>query len=343
MALVRIFALVLVIALGGSTGSALPGSPQVPVSEPAQPFSEWLGVLVEEARGKGFSDDLLKKTLVHLEPLHRVIASDRSQAELKVGFTRYYTSHVSRAIVRSGLEMSRQNRTLLTRIENQYDVQRRFMLAIWGMETRYGRIMGRTPIFQALATLAWEGRRAEFFKGELFDALTMVDKGYIDAPTMTGSWAGAMGHPQFMPSSYLKYAEDFDRDGDRDIWRSSGDALASIANYLKEKGWDDDETWGREVRVSAAARAKVKAEVPQRTDGCFAKRNMTERRPLTEWQKLGVRLKDGKPLPRASIDAGLVETDDRSFLVYDNYDAILEYNCAHYYALTGGLLSDQLK
>ena len=320
--------------------------PPPPVTAPvivSEPFDAWLKRLADEAKDRGFKEDLIDRTIAGLEPLPRVIASDRSQAELVVGFNRYLRSHVTTAMIRRGRLMAKQNRTLLTRIEKKYDVQRRFMLAIWGMETRYGAIMGRTPVFQALATLAWEGRRAEFFKGELFNALTMVSKGYIDAPTMTGSWAGAMGHPQFMPSSYLKYAEDFDKDGHRDIWRSTGDTMASIANYLKNFGWDDDETWGREVKVTPAVRARVREEIPQRTEGCYAKRNMTERRPLTEWQKLGVRLKNGKPLPRSSIKAGLVETDERSFLVYENYDAILEYNCAHYYALTVALLSDQLK
>ena len=313
-----------------------------PVAAP-EPFDTWLERLMIEAHDRHFSDALLSRTIADLVPLPRVIASDHSQAELVVGFNRYLRSHVTTAMVRRGRLVARQNRTLLTRIESKYDVQRRFMLAIWGMETRYGAVMGRTPVFQALATLAWEGRRAEFFKGELFNALTMVSRGYIDAPTMTGSWAGAMGHPQFMPSSYLKYAEDFDKDGHRDIWRSTGDAMASIANYLKTFGWDEDETWGREGTVTPAVRARVKEAIPQRAAGCYAKRNMTERRPLTEWQKLGVRLKDGKSLPRSSITAGLVETDERSFLVYDNYDAILEYNCAHYYALTVALLSDQLK
>ena len=320
-----------------------PAQTAAPPGAPSEPFDAWLKGLAVEALDRGFKEDLIARTIAGLKPLPRVIASDRSQAELVVGFSRYLRSHVNNAIVRRGRDVGRRNRTLLARIEARYDVQRRFMLAVWGMETRYGAIMGRTPVFQALATLAWEGRRAEFFKSEFFNALTMVSKGYIDAPTMTGSWAGAMGHPQFMPSSYLKYAEDFDRDGRRDIWRSTGDAMASIANYLKQFGWDDDETWGREVTVAPAVRARVKERIPQRTEGCYAKRNMTERRPLTEWQTLGVRLKDGTPLPRSSITAGLVETDERSFLVYDNYDAILEYNCAHYYALTVALLSDQLK
>ena len=335
MTLVRLFSLLFIF--GVISGS------QNPVVEPPQPFDAWLSELMAEARERGFSDDLLKRTLTGLEPLHRVVQQDRTQAELVVGFERYYRSRVSARTIRRGREQARQHRTLLGRIERDYDVQRRFVVAIWGMETQYGRVTGRTPVFQALATLAWEGRRAEFFRGELFDALSMVARGHIDAPSMTGSWAGAMGNPQFMPSSYLKFAEDFDKDGRRDIWRSTGDALASIANYLREYDWNDETTWGREVRVTEAVRARITEAVPQRTEGCFAMRNMTERRPLTEWQDMGVRLTTGGALPRASIPAGLVTTDNRSFLVYQNYDALLRYNCAHYYALSVALLADQLR
>src|SRR5688572_5890771 len=167
---------------------------------PPQPFDAWMGELVADARERGFSDDLLKRTLAGLEPLPRVVQEDRTQAELVVGFERYNRSRVNARTVLRGREQARLHRTLLGRIERDYEVQRRFLVAIWGMETQYGRITGRTPVFQALATLAWEGRRAEFFRGELFDALSMVSRGYIDAPSMTGSWAGAMGHPQFMPS-----------------------------------------------------------------------------------------------------------------------------------------------
>jgi membrane-bound lytic murein transglycosylase B len=222
-------------------------------------------------------------------------------------------------------------------------VQRRFIIAIWGIETRYGGITGNIPIFQALATLAWEPRRAEYFRNELFNALTMVSKGYIETKAMTGSWAGAMGHPQFMPSSYLKFAEDFDGDGRRDIWRSTPDALASIAHYLEESGWDDEFTWGREVRVTPEARARIDQETTKRTEGCFAMRNMTERIPLGAWQALGVRRVDGTALPNSDVKAGLVTTDRRTFLVYENYDAILRYYCAHYYALTVALLADQIR
>jgi membrane-bound lytic murein transglycosylase B len=152
-----------------------------------------------------------------------------------------------------------------------------------------------------------------------------------------------MGQPQFMPSSYLQYAVDFDGDGRRDIWRSTGDALASMASYLKAAGWNGQQTWGREVRLTSAARARIEQSIPKRTDGCYARRNMTERRPLAEWQKIGVRLADGGPLPAADLDAGLVDVGERTFLVYPNYDAILAYNCAHYYALTVALLSERLR
>jgi membrane-bound lytic murein transglycosylase B len=245
-------------------------------------------------------------------------------------------------MVRRAREAEDKNRGILRTVETEFDVQRRFLLAIWGIETRFGRSMGRTPVFRALATLAWEPRRAAFFRGELFDALTMVSRGHIEASSMTGSWAGAMGQTQFMPSSYLKYAVDVDHDGRRDIWRSTADALGSIASYLKGYGWASDHTWGREVQVPPAARAAI-AAVPKRTEGCYAIRNMTERVPLDDWQRIGVRSIDGTALPRADLMAGLVDVGERQFLVYPNYDAILGYNCAHYYALTVTLLADRLR
>jgi membrane-bound lytic murein transglycosylase B len=331
----RLFAVLLAVALFQA--------PQEPVSETPPPFDEWLQALMAEARERGYSDTLVEQALGGIEPLQRVIQNDRSQAELVVGFDRYYRVRVTPAIVRRGRELARQHRTVLERIESEYEVQRRFIIAIWGIETRYGRLTGNTPIFQALATLAWEPRRAEYFRGELFNALTMVSKGYIETKSMTGSWAGAMGHPQFMPSSYLKFAEDFDGDGRRDIWRSAPDALASIAHYLEEWGWDDEFTWGREVHITPEARARIDQETTKRTEGCFAMRNMTERIPLEEWQQMGVRRVDGGALPKSDVKAGLVTTDRRTFLVYENYDAILRYNCAHYYALTVALLADQIR
>jgi peptidoglycan lytic transglycosylase B len=340
MALVREFLTFVAVA---SVCALLYAAPQEPIADTSRPFDEWLQDLIAEAHDRGYSDTLVEQTLAGLKPLARVIQNDRAQAELVVGFERYYRARATRPFVRRGRDLAREHGALLARIEKAYNVPRRVILAIWGIETRYGRVTGNTPVFQALATLAWEPRRSDYFRRELFDALTMVSRGHIDAKSMTGSWAGAMGQPQFMPSSYLKFAEDFDRDGRTDIWRSTPDALASIARYLKEAGWDDEFTWGREVRVPAGARERIAREVSRREEGCFAMRNMTTRIPLDEWQRLGVRRADGTPLPAADVTAGLVTTDTRSFLVYENYDAILRYNCAHYYALTVALLADQIR
>jgi membrane-bound lytic murein transglycosylase B len=323
------------------TGPSAPSVPPPAAPEPP-PFDDWLSDLVVEAQARGFSDKLIDDTLTGLEPLPRVIQSDRAQAELNPGFSRYLSSRLTPLMVRRGREQARKHQAVLRQVESQFDVQRRFLVAIWGLETRFGGNTGRTPVFRALATLAWEPRRSAFFRGELFDAMTMVSRGHIDAPSMTGSWAGAMGQTQFMPSSYLKYAVDVDGDGRRDIWRSTADALGSIASYLKGYGWTREHTWGREVELSGADRSAV-AAVPRRSQGCYAIRNMSERVPLVAWQKMGVRNLDGSALPTADLSAGLVDVGERQFLVYPNYDAILGYNCAHYYALTVALLADRLK
>ena len=338
----RVLALITAVLLLISAHPRAQNPPQDPPPAPP-PFSDWLVALRQEARDRGFSDALLDQTLDGIEPLEHVVQSDRSQAELNPGFARYLSTRLTTTMIRRGKEMTVENKAVLGQVVRKYNVQGRVLLAIWGMETRYGRVTGKVPVFQALATLAWEPRRATFFRGELFNALMMVQRGHIDAPSMTGSWAGAMGQTQFMPSSYLTYAVDFDGDGHRDIWKSTGDSLASIANYLKGFGWNGDETWGREVKVTSAVRDEIARTIPKRPEGCYAIRNMTDRRPLAEWQELGVRLVGGKPLPRAAIPAGFVDVGERTFLVYPNYDAILAYNCAHYYALTVALLSDRLR
>ena len=315
----------------------------VALADDPPPFDEWLAELTAEARERGYSDELVDAALAGLTPIERVIESDRSQAEVVATFEQYYKARVTPRIIRRGREMASRHRSLLRRIERDYGVQARFILAIWGFESRFGANSGRTPVFQALATLAWEPRRSAFFRSQLFDALTMVRAGYIDVETMKGSWAGAMGQPQFMPSSYLEFAVDYDGDGRRDIWTSQPDVLASIANYLKAAGWDSDRTWGREVRISPRVRARIATAVPTRTASCFARRNMSDWRPLAGWQKLGVRRTNGAALPAAGIDGALVTAGARSFLVYRNYDALLSYNCAHHYALGVSMLADRLR
>ena len=315
-----------------------PSAPEAP----SPPFEQWLQGLIDEARGRGYSDELINSTLVGLTPIARVVERDSAQAEFTITLDRYFRTRITPRVVRMGREHATEQRALLGRIQAAYGVSPSILLAIWGLESHYGQFTGAYPVFQSLATLAFEPRRAEFFRGELFNALAIVSGGYIDAKTMTGSWAGAMGQPQFMPSSYLKHAVDFDNDGLRDIWDSNADTLASIASYLRDAGWERGMTWGREVTVSAAARKRI-ADIPIRDVGCSAKRKMTERRPLPMWSESGVRLKTGGPLPAADLPASLVEVNSHSFLVYPNYESILDYNCAHLYALSVGMLADRLQ
>src|SRR5258705_12203400 len=330
----RIAALLLSVTLMASQQSA--------VETPARPFEEWLHDLIDEARARGFSNELIDATLSGLTPIPRVVERDSAQAEFTITLDRYFTTRVTPRIVRQGRQHAMQMRTLLRRIQTTYGVSPGIVLAIWGLESHYGQFTGAYPVFEALATLAWEPRRSDFFRGELFKALSIVSGGYIDAKTMTGSWAGAMGQPQFMPSSYLDHAVDFDKDGLRDIWHSEPDTLASIASYLNDYGWETGQLWGREVKISDAARTHI-SDIPLRDAGCSAQRLMTERRPLAIWREAGVRLKSGALLPRSDIAASLVEVGGRSFLVYPNYDTILDYNCAHLYALSVGMLADRLQ
>jgi membrane-bound lytic murein transglycosylase B len=318
-------------------------TPQQSAVEPlSPPFEEWLQGVIDEAHARGFSDDLIDATLSGLTPIPRVVERDTSQAEFTITFDRYFRTRVTPRVIRMGRQRAMEQRTLLQRIRAEYGIPPGIVLAIWGIESHYGQFTGAYPVFQALATLAWEPRRADFFRGELFKALSIVQGGYIDAKTMTGSWAGAMGQPQFMPSSYLEYAVDFNKDGLRDIWHSTDDTLASIASYLKNHGWESGETWGREVKISKAARTAI-GRIPMRDAGCSAKRMMTERRPLGVWREAGVRLTSGAALPAADLPASLVEVGGHSFLVYPNYETILDYNCAHLYALSVGMLADRLQ
>ena len=319
-------------------------SPPVPVEGPRPPFQDWLSTLRREAISRGFDDDLVTRALGGLQPLPRVIQADRAQARFSSGLEAYLSQRLTPGLIDQGRAQMREHDVLLGRIERWFGVQRRFIVAIWGAETGYGPYSGDVPVFQALATLAWDRRRGDYFRRELFDALRMVQRRHIETGTMRGSWAGAMGQPQFMPSSYLRYAYDFDRDGRRDIWQSRADTLASIANYLRSFGWRNDETWGREVAVSASVRSRIMNTVAARTEGCSAVRALTAPRALGDWAADGVRSVNGRPLPRSNIQASLVLSDDiRTFLVYGNYESILAYNCSHYYAISVALLADAIR
>ncbi len=276
------------------------------------------------------------------EPEPTVIERDRTQAETILTLETYLDRQLRPTVIRTARQMFTRHRTVLDEIGTRYGVSPRLIVSIWGLESNFGRFTGVRPTIGALATLAWDPRRSTFFRGELLSAMEILDRGDIDVARMRGSWAGAMGQPQFMPSSYLKWAEDFDGDGRRDIWSTQSDVFASIANYLQAHGWKTGQTWGREVTVSREAARLIANDVARRDGSCVARRDMTAALPMARWQELGVRLTGGAALPKTEFTASLVSGTTRHFLVYDNYDALLDYNCAHSYAVSVALLSNRI-
>lgn len=313
-------------------------------SDPTRPaFSDWLDGVRKEALERGIREEIVAEALGHIdEPMSVVLERDRSQAETILPLERYIARLVTPKMLRTGREMFSSNRELLDKVSAKYGVPARTIAAVWGVESNFGRFSGVRPTINALATLAYDPRRSTFFRGELFDALQILNRGDIDLEHMKGSWAGAMGQVQFMPSSYLKFAEDYDGDGRRDIWSERGDIFASIANYLKGHGWTEGQMWGREVAVPADAMHRIRRDIALREGSCRARRDMTVALPLDKWRELGVRLPNGKPLPKSELQASLVAGAKRRFLVYGNYDALLEYNCAHSYAISVALLGDAI-
>ena len=313
------------------------------MQEPPQPsFADFLAAVRAEALARGIRPEIVDEALRIEAPLPVVIERDRAQAERVLPLEKYVARRLRPKVVRTARARLAQHKKLLGEVSARYGVPAAVIVAVWGVESNFGRFSGVRPTIAALATLAWDPRRSAFFRAELFDALDILNRGDIDAAHMRGSWAGAMGQVQFMPSNYLKFAEDFDGDGRRDIWSSAPDVFASIANYLKGHGWTAGRRWGREVRVSRDAARAIAAEVGTRSGACRAMRDMTVALPAGEWRRLGVRTMGGAALPANLPDAAMVSGSARHFLVYQNYDALLDYNCSHSYAISVGLLADRI-
>ena len=319
--------------------------PPTPVATGAESFAGWLAAFKIEAAAQGIRPAVIEAALADVQPVQKIIERDRSQSEFTLKFADYRDRVLTRTNIVAGQKMLARNGPLLRAISKKYGVQPRFIVAIWGIETRYGAVKAATPVIPALATLAFDGRRPGFFRNELMQALFMLDKGYAQTGDLQGSWAGAMGQPQFMPSTYMKFAQDWDGDGRRDIWNNPADVFASIANFLASNGWSDTQTWGRQVRLPA----QISTSIPglQRTgkSGCRAMDQLSVPRHLKDWQLQGVRKADGANLPGKDLLAALALPEaggGPAFIVYGNYESILRYNCAHYYALTVGALSDRI-
>lgn len=307
-------------------------APVAAEAQPAQTFDTFLTGVRTEAIGRGIRAQTLDTALDGISPLARVVELDRAQPEFTRTFEQYLAGTVSEARVVRGKQMLNENRALLALVEARYGVQARFIVALWGIESDYGRNLGGFSVVQALATLAYDDRRAAYFRGELLNALKIIDDGHITAANMRGSWAGAMGQAQFMPSTFLLAAVDFDGDGRRDIWGSKADVFASSAQYLAKSGWLGDQTWGRAIKL------------PDNFDVSLAA--LATRKPIADWQALGVRLPDGGPLPARQLESSIViptaGTKAPAYLIYNNYRTLLRWNNAALFAVAVGTLADRI-
>ena len=300
--------------------------------ESSESFKSWLTEFKQKARTDGISERTLDAAFADVRVLERVIALDRKQPESTLTFDQYVEKIVSEKRLAKGKEMLAEHSELLKKISEEYHVQPEFIVALWGIETNYGSNTGNYQIVSALTTLAYEGRRREFFQDELLKVLHIAEDDNIPPTEIKGSWAGAMGQCQFMPSSFLNFAVDYDQDSKRDIWNTQEDVFASIANYLHRSGWDDTLNWGFKVKLPKGFNRSL-ADIKQS-------------KSLSEWHDLGVR-STGKTWPKNPATASLIlvgEGDDaEAYLVSENYKVLLRWNRSRYFATAVGMIAENIR
>ncbi|HTF95322.1 MAG TPA: lytic murein transglycosylase [Cellvibrio sp.] len=306
------------------------GSQYTPMLTKAD-FAACIVSFTAKAKAAGISTETITSSLANAKLNTQVLELDRKQPEFTTSFADYFNRRVTTQRVTQGRALLEKHRILLTRIEKEYGVPAPYLLAFWGLETNYGSYFGNIPILDSLSTLACDARRSNFFTIELMNALRILDEGAIAPNKMIGSWAGAMGHVQFMPSSFLKNAVDYDGDNKRDLWNSTPDALASAAKFLQSLGWQTNERWGREVKL------------PQGFP--FLEAGLKNSKPLSEWAHMGILRADNSALPITPINASLLVPSGHqgpAFLVYDNFNVIMRWNRSEFYAIAVGQLADQI-
>ncbi len=296
-------------------------------------FDDYVQGLRAQAKKEGISHAVIEDAFSHVTYKPRAVTADRNQPEHRLTLDEYIPRAVPDWKVKQARRLYHANRDLLEKIGKQYGVQPRFIVALWGVESNFGALTGGYNIIDALATMAYDGRREAFFRSETMAALKILDEGHIDMPNFKGSWAGAMGQCQFMPSSFLAYAADGNGDGKKDIWKSKPDVFASTANYLSQSGWNDKYTWGRQVKL------------PKNFNSSLQGREEGKGKYLQEWSQLGITRYDGSALPTNHIKAWLIMPDDengRVYLVYNNYNILMKWNRSYYFALAVSHLADRI-
>ncbi|MFP3981809.1 MAG: lytic transglycosylase domain-containing protein [Desulfobacterales bacterium] len=295
-------------------------------------FQAWMAELRDEARATGISEETLDATLLDIVPVKRVIELDRSQPEFTQTFREYLGQRVTEERVKRGRALLEKHRALLQGIYEEYGVPPRYLIAFWGLETNFGDHRGGFRVIDALVTLAHDQRRAEFFRKQLLHALRIIEQGHITPEKMMGSWAGATGHMQFLPSTFTGHAVDYTGNGRKDIWGSLPDAFASAANFLSSMGWQPGETWGRKVRLPENFNPELAA--------------LNREKTVNEWSRLGVRQADGKALPQSDMKGSVIlpqGNEGPAFLVYHNFRVIMRWNHSVNYAISVGHLADRIQ
>lgn len=302
----------------------------IPIISEAE-FAACVNTLSKQAASAGISKTTISASLAQAKFNKRVIELDRKQPEFSTIFADYFNRATSEQRITQGKTLLIKHKDLLDRVTHEYGVPAPYILAFWGLETNFGSTFGNIPVIDSLTTLACDTRRSNFFRSELISALRILDEGSIAPDKMVGSWAGAMGNFQFMPSAFLQNAIDYDGDKKRDLWNSTPDAIASAGKYLKNLGWQADSRWGREVKL------------PQGFP--FLEAGLKNSKTLDEWKKLGVTCSDKKPLPQGNTTASLLVPSGYkgpAFLVYDNFNVIMRWNRSEFYALAVGHLADRI-
>ncbi len=320
---------------------------QVPELGEGAAFQAFLNEMRAAALERGIRAETADAVLPGIRLHRQAVQADRSQAEFVDTYERYLR-RVSPQRIEHGRELIAEHGEMFRRVAADYGVQPRFVVAIIGLESNYGTYPIDQPLFDVVASLAFDGRRGAQFRAQLLAALEIVDKGYATVEQMKSSWAGALGVPQFTPTNVLEIAVDHDKDGRIDLWNVGPDVVASVAHYLQKTGWRADQTWGREVTLPPGGEESLEAPMASGTEPpavCRSYESLGAFRVLSDWQTLGVRTADGGDLPSRDLPAALVvgdRGDDRGWLVYRNFCSLMRYNPAFRYALSVGLLADAL-
>ncbi|HJN37212.1 MAG TPA: lytic murein transglycosylase [Gammaproteobacteria bacterium] len=303
-------------------------TPSLALAETSE-WKQWMMNLKNEAIEEGIRPETLDKALKDVKPSKQIIKLDQSQTKRRISFTKYRNKKIDPYTINKGKRLMKQHYKLLHNIEQTYSVNKCLIITLWGMESAYGYYKGRFPVIDALATLAYDPRRGEFFRSELMYALMMVDNHHIKLEDFKGEWAGGSGHPQFLPSTWYHYSVDHNLDGKKDIWNTLPDVFASMANFMQQNGWRNDQPWGVEVKF------------PSYLDESLRGLEKEQKKSVQAWRSIGVKIPKNKK--HEHLKGWVIKLQDGpTLLVFDNFKALRKWNRSLFYSATAGYLSEKI-